>query len=194
MTASRFLELLRSKGVGLLMMGFNNRIGSDRRCGAELKDEAIEVLTATELPETEVSSSKIRAVVSSGDMERAAHMLGRPFAIEGEVVEGRQIGRTIGFPTANIKIEPGQLLPPNGVYEAMACGRKAVVNIGKRPTLNNGEDITVEVHLLDFNGNLYGQTLRVEFLRRLRPEMKFSSLDELKAQISRDIKSVRNGK
>lgn len=194
MTAKQFLELLRAKGVGLLLMGFNNRIGSDRRCGAELTDGAVEVLTADELPEGGVSSSEVRGAVESGDMERAARMLGRPFALEGEVIAGRQVGRTIGFPTANIRVRPGMLMPPNGVYEAAVGDRKAVVNIGCRPTLDNGSDITVEVHLLDFDGNLYGKTLSVEFLRRLRREMKFGSLDELKAQISRDIESVRNGK
>ena len=194
MTATQFLEMLRAKGVGLLLMGFNNRIGSDRRCGAELADGSIEVLTATELPQEGVSSSEVRSAVESGDMERAANMLGRPFALEGEVVAGRQVGRTIGFPTANIRVGTGALMPPNGVYEAAVGDRKAVVNIGCRPTLDNGSDVTVEVHLLDFDGNLYGKTLKVEFLRRLRPEMKFGSLEELKAQIARDIESVRNGK
>ena len=194
MTATQFLEMLRAKGVGLLLMGFNNRIGSDRRCGAELADGPIEVATATELPQEGVSSSEVRSAVESGDMERAAHMLGRPFALKGEVVAGRQVGRTIGFPTANIRVGAGALMPPNGVYEAAVGDRKAVVNIGCRPTLDNGSDVTVEVHLLDFDGNLYGKMLKVEFLRRLRPEMKFGSLEELKAQIARDIESVRNGK
>lgn len=194
MPAMQFLELLRSKGIGLLLMGFNNRIGSDRRCGAELAGGPVEVMTAQELPESGVSSSGVRSAVERGDMARAARMLGRPFALEGEVVRGRQVGRTIGFPTANVSVCPGMLMPPNGVYEAQVGDRKAVVNIGCRPTLDNGNDVTVEVLLLDFDGNLYGKRLKVEFLRRLRPEMKFGSLDELKAQIARDIESVRNGK
>ncbi len=194
MNAMQFLEMLRAKGVRLLLMGFNNRIGSDRRSGAELAGAPVEVLTADELPEEGVSSSEVRSAVENGEMERAAHMLGRPFALEGEVVTGRQVGRTIGFPTANIRVSPGALMPPNGVYEAKVGEHKAVVNIGCRPTLDNGNDVTVEAHLLDFDGNLYGKTLKVEFLRRLRQEMKFSSLEELKTQISRDIESVRNGK
>ena len=194
LTAMQFLEMLRDNGITLLLMGFNNRIGADRRSGAELADGPIEVITAEELPEGGVSSSEVRGAVARGEMERAAHMLGRPFALEGEVVAGRRVGRTIGFPTANVRVGAGALMPPNGVYEAVVGDRKAVVNIGCRPTLDNGSDITVEVHLLDFEGNLYGKTLKVDFLRRLRPEMKFGSLDELKAQIARDIESVRNGK
>lgn len=194
MTAMQFLQFLRDRGISLLLMGFNNRIGSDRRCGAELAGGPVEVLTAEELPDAEVSSSEVRNAVERGDMDCAARMLGRRFALIGEVVSGRRVGRTIGFPTANISVCSGMLMPPNGVYEAAVDDRKAVVNIGCRPTLDNGNDTTVEVHLLDFDGNLYGKTLRVEFVRRLRREMKFGSLDELKAQISRDIESVRNGK
>ncbi len=195
MTAARFLEFIRSRGVEMLMMGFNNRIGSDRKRGSELVGAPVEVIVGTELPDDSASSSLIRSAVNAGDTEGATRLLGRPFSIEGEVVKGRQIGRTIGFPTANISVGPDQLLPPNGVYEAQAFGQeigthKAVVNIGRRPTLNNGEDITVEAHLLGFSGDLYGQGLRVDFLRRIRPEMKFNSLDELKAQIQRDIKSL----
>lgn len=194
MRAAEFAELLCRQGVELLMMGFNNRIGSDRLCGRELSGLPLEVVVASELPCGGVSSSEIRRAVSEGDMERASELLGRHFSVEGEVVDGRHVGRTLGFPTANVSVAPGQLLPPAGVYEAIAGGHKAVVNIGCRPTLDNGNDITVEAHLLDFSGNLYGQTLRVEFVRRLRPEVKFASLDELKSQIKRDIEAVRNGK
>ena len=190
MSAGQFLELIRAKGVRLLMMGFNNRIGSDRRSGSELADAPVEVIVATELPDEGVSSSMVRSAVGRGDMEEAARLLGRPYALSGPVVMGRQIGRTIGFPTANVSVSPGSLLPTNGVYRALANGRKAIVNIGRRPTLDNGEDITVEAHLPGFDGDLYGQTLTLEFLSRLRPEIKFNSLDELKAQIERDINSL----
>lgn len=193
MTAAEFLAKLKGEGVELLLMGFNNRIGSDRLPGSRLTGMPVEVLVASELPEAGVSSSEVRSAVGRGDMERAARLLGRPYALEGEVVAGRQVGRTIGFPTANIAVTPGMLLPPNGVYEARAAGHKAVVNIGRRPTLDNGEDVTVEAHLLGFSGDLYGRRLRVEFLRHLRPERKFNSLDELKAQIQRDIESVSHG-
>lgn len=195
MTAREFLSRLRTEaGVELLLMGFNNRIGSDRRAGAELSDSPVEIVVASELPEAGASSSAVRRAVSLGDMERAAALLGRRFALEGEVVSGRQVGRTIGFPTANISVASGQLVPPNGVYEARAGKYRAVVNIGRRPTLDNGDDVTIEAHLLGFEGNLYGKRLRVEFVRRLRPEMKFGSLEELKLQIERDIESVLHGK
>lgn len=192
MSAREFCAFIRTLGVDLLLMGFNNRIGSDRKRGAELIDEPIEIIVARELPEGGVSSSAVRKSVGQGDMELAAKLLGRPFVIEGKVVTGRQIGRTIGFPTANIQpSEANALMPPIGVYAGEVDGRPAVINIGRRPTVNNGNDVTIEVHILDFQGDLYGQHLRVEFLRRLRPEMKFSGLDELKAQIQKDIDNAR---
>ncbi|MDE6033784.1 MAG: riboflavin biosynthesis protein RibF [Muribaculaceae bacterium] len=192
MSAREFCAFIRTLGVDLLLMGFNNRIGSDRKRGAELIDEPIEIIVARELPEGGVSSSAVRRAVGQGDLELAAKLLGRPFVIEGKVVTGRQIGRTIGFPTANIQpSEANVLMPPIGVYAGEAEGRPAVINIGRRPTVNNGNDVTIEVHILDFQGDLYGRHLRVEFLRRLRPEMKFSGLDELKAQIQKDIDNAR---
>ncbi|MBD5360825.1 MAG: riboflavin biosynthesis protein RibF [Bacteroides sp.] len=192
MSAREFCAFIRTLGVDLLLMGFNNRIGSDRKRGAELIDEPIEIIVARELPEGGVSSSAVRKAVGQGDMELAAKLLGRPFVIEGKVVTGRQIGRTIGFPTANIQpSEANALMPPIGVYAGEVDGRPAVINIGRRPTVNNGNDVTIEVHILDFQGDLYGRHLRVEFLRRLRPEMKFSGLDELKAQIQKDIDNAR---
>ncbi|MDE6534927.1 MAG: riboflavin biosynthesis protein RibF [Muribaculaceae bacterium] len=192
MSAREFCEYLQSCGVDLLLMGFNNRIGSDRRCGVDLTDEPIEILVASELPGLGVSSSVVRKAVTAGDMELAAKLLGRPFAIEGEVVKGRQIGRTIGFPTANIRPDsPLQLLPSLGVYAGRAGSHRAVINIGRRPTLNNGSDISIEAHVLDFHGNLYGRHLRLEFLRRLRREKEFSGLDELKTQIQKDIDNAR---
>ncbi|MBD5282381.1 MAG: riboflavin biosynthesis protein RibF [Bacteroides sp.] len=192
MSAREFCAFIRTLGVDLLLMGFNNRIGSDRKRGAELIDEPIEIIVARELPEGGVSSSAVRKAVGQGDMELAAKLLGRPFVIEGKVVTGRQIGRTIGFPTANIQpSEANALMPPIGVYAGEVEGRPAVINIGRRPTVNNGNDVTIEVHILDFHGDLYGRHLRVEFLRRLRPEMKFSGLDELKAQIQKDIDNAR---
>ncbi len=192
LSAREFCEYLRAEGFELLLMGFNNRIGSDRRRGSELTDAAVEVLVATELPEEGVCSSAVREAVGRGEMERATELLGRPFAIEGEVVKGRQVGRTIGFPTANIRPDvPGQLLPPVGVYAGRVDNRLSVINIGRRPTLDNGDDITIEVHILDFSGDLYGRHLRVELLRRLRPERKFSGLEELKEQINKDIANAR---
>lgn len=196
LTAEEFLKFLRSKGVELLLMGFNNRIGSDRLDGSSpllaeaARRQGIELLTAPEYPASPVSSSLVREAVSRGEVDRAAELLGRPYSIEGPVVHGRQIGRTIGFPTANIAPAPGLILPPPGVYEARCLGHKAVVNIGRRPTLDNGDDVTIEAHLLGFSGDLYGRTVSLNFVRRLRPERKFPSLDALKTQIAKDIDSV----
>ena len=111
--------------------------------------------------------------------------MGRPYALTGCVVEGHRVGRQIGFPTANLDVRH-QLLPARGVYAARVEGRCAVLNIGSRPTLDDGA-VTVEVHIPHFDGNLYGRQLRVELLRRLRGEQHFSSLEELKEQIARDV-------
>ena len=142
-----------------------------------------------------VSSTLIRAAVESGDLESAANYLGRDFTILGTVAEGRQLGRRLGFPTANLRAH-NELFPPNGVYAAKAWFREneygGVVNIGFRPTIENetGERI-LELHLFDFDQQIYGEDVEVAFLRYLRPEQKFSGVDELQAQIQRDAEKAR---
>lgn len=137
-----------------------------------------------------VSSSRIRRLIIDGDVQRAASLLGRPFAVKGRVIRGRTIGKGIGFPTANIRAE-GEIVPADGVYAAFAAiGKKrhrAVVNIGTAPTFGERERF-VEVHILGFRDNIYGKRVRVEFVRRLRGEKAFASVEELKRQISRDVK------
>jgi riboflavin kinase/FMN adenylyltransferase len=147
-----------------------------------------------------VSSTVIRRSIESGDLVKAARFLGRPYAILGTVVRGQQLGRKLGFPTANLAAHNEQF-PPNGVYEVWAqwietSDRrwKGVANIGVRPTLENGAgERLLEVHLLDFEGDLYGQDLEVTFVRFLRAEQKFSSLDALREQIGKDVVSARSG-
>lgn len=147
---------------------------------------------------TEISSSRIRALLSEGDAEGAARLLGRPYAVRGEVVTGDQRGRTIGFPTANVSPEPRVLVPARGVYAGHATvlregGREryaACTNVGVAPTFDRREN-RVEAHLLDFDGDLYGETVEVAFTQRLRAEQKFSGLEELSAQISRDVEQAR---
>ena len=138
---------------------------------------------------TVVSSTYIRTLLEAGDVEVAAHFLGHPHILTGEVVSGRRIGRTLGIPTANLALPDGLVKLPHGVYAciAMAEGQRytAVTNIGSRPTVG-GHRITVEPWILDFDGDLYGKTLTLEFHKFLRPERKFDSLDELKAQIQSD--------
>jgi riboflavin kinase/FMN adenylyltransferase len=144
-----------------------------------------------------VSSTLIRSAVECGDLESAAKYLGRDFTILGTVTEGRQLGRRLGFPTANLRAH-NELFPPNGVYIAKAFYRGSqyggVVNIGVRPTIENetGERI-LELHLFDFDEQIYGEDIEVAFFEYLRPEQKFSGVEELQAQIQRDVEKARFG-
>ncbi len=144
-----------------------------------------------------VSSTHIRQLVTEGNMEEAARFLGHPHTLTGTVRHGHSIGHARLFPTANLIVPHNVLVPSHGVYATQACladGRTfaAVTNVGTRPTVNNGTNVTVEAYLLDFSGDLYGQTLRLEYHRKLRGEIQFDSLEALKAQISQDIESTRN--
>jgi riboflavin kinase/FMN adenylyltransferase len=145
---------------------------------------------------TLISSSRVRRSLDFGDIADVNGCLGRRHGLSGVVVQGDQRGRTIGFPTANLAVWEELLLPANGVYAAYAwLGDRrfaAAANIGVRPTVN-GRDRTVEAYLLDFDEDIYGQTLRLEFERRIRPEQRFSGLDALKAQIREDVDQVRKG-
>lgn len=197
LSARDYIAMLHDRfDVSLFMVGFNNTIGSDRLGAADLAGrdiDGVEVMAAAEHPDFAVSSSAIRAALMQGDMTAANFMLGRPYAIEGPVVTGRQLGRTIGFPTANIAVDAALALPAPGVYIGHMSGRKAVVNIGRRPTVEKRSDapLSVEAHLLDFSGDIYGQHVRVEFYERLREERRFNSLNELKSAIANDVKSAR---
>jgi riboflavin kinase/FMN adenylyltransferase len=160
--------------------------------GAELQF-AVHGLAAVSLDGQAVSSTRIRERLRAGDLDAAGQMLGRAWALAGQVVRGDRLGQQLGFPTANLDAT-GLALPPGGVYAARArllagnTTHRAVVNIGSRPTVQGvGPDLRVEAHLLDFSGDLYGQELELTFLDKLREERKFPSLDELKAQIARDI-------
>ncbi len=142
-----------------------------------------------------VSSTAIRAAVATGDLTRACLLLGRHYSILGTVVRGDQLGRSLGFPTANLSAHNEQF-PPNGVYAVTALWRdqplKGVVNLGVRPTIHSasGERV-LELHLLDFDQEIYGEHIEVTFLQCLRPEQKFPSVDALKAQIGRDVAEAR---
>lgn len=142
-----------------------------------------------------VSSTLIRALLEQGEMEQAVRYLGHPHVLSGTVISGRRLGRTLGIPTANLALPEGILTPRFGVYAARATfdgqTRRAVVNIGNRPTVG-GHRVTVEPWLLDFDGDLYGHTLRLELTRFLRPEQKFDSLEALRQAILRNAKEVRN--
>ena len=197
LTARQFMAHIRDRyGVTLLMLGFNNRIGSDGPHSPEQyrligEREGVEVVIAPPYPDEAVSSSMIRKLIIEGSVEQAGRLLGRRPELCGTVVSGRRLGRTIGFPTANLDVsrEP-MAVPSAGVYAARALNRVAVVNIGSRPTVE-GHHKTIEVHIDDFSGNLYGSTLQVELLRKLRNEQRFPSLDALRAAIQADLIAAR---
>jgi riboflavin kinase/FMN adenylyltransferase len=141
-----------------------------------------------------ITSTRIREALAAGDVEHAAEWLGRPYSVTGEVVHGLARGRTIGFPTANVAAWEQQVVPGNGVYAGWATlGQErfmAMTNIGVRPTFS-GQGVTVESYLLDFDRDIYGQTMSVTFEKRLRPEMKFDGIDALIAQIAHDVEAGR---
>ncbi|HVV89269.1 MAG TPA: riboflavin biosynthesis protein RibF [Solirubrobacterales bacterium] len=138
-----------------------------------------------------VSSSRIRAEIAAGDMEGARRCLGVPYMLEGEVVGGDRRGRELGFPTANLVPDPRLVTPGHGVYAAFANGHPAAVNVGIRPTFDSDRGVLIETHLIDFDGDLYGENLRVAFVERLRPELAFEDADALVAQMGADVEEAR---
>ena len=149
------------------------------------------VVPLVEVEGETVSSTQIRALVSAGDVEKAARMLGGPFIVEGEVAHGDERGRTLGFPTANIVLDEDFVHRGHGVYAGWAHGRCAAVNVGVRPQFETGRGLLIEAYLLDYDGDLYGETLRIAFTRRLRGERRFESVDALVEQMGRDVEEAR---
>ncbi|MDD2583620.1 MAG: bifunctional riboflavin kinase/FAD synthetase [Bacteroidales bacterium] len=200
-TAQFFSKYLKDQfNVSTLVAGYDHRVGNDiNQTQQEMFEIArkygINPIRVEEFENTEehviISSTKIREALCSGNLEVAAHMLGYNYNLKGVVVEGNKLGRTMGFPTANIKLyEPLKLLPANGVYavwvERGTSLYKGIANIGTRPTVSQSNEQSIEVHIMDFDEDIYGLPLKVEFAFRLRDEQKFSSLDFLKEQLSRD--------
>ena len=204
-TSKEFMQFLHgSQQVDTLVVGYNHRFGSDRdstfedyvRFGKEI---GIRVFQATPyyIYKEKVSSSVIRRLITDGNMEQAAEMLGKPYSMTGTVVSGRQKGREIGFPTANIcPNHSEQLIPKSGAYavkvEIDGQNYAAMLNIGVRPTLHNGSDRSIEVHILHFDGDLYGKEVMVRFCYYLREERKFESLTALQEQLQKDAIMVGN--
>jgi riboflavin kinase/FMN adenylyltransferase len=176
-------------------------VGENFRFGAKAKGDPAMLAARTEfetrvVPLVEVdgetvSSTRIRALVAAGDMEGARHCLGAPFMVEGTVVEGDQRGRELGFPTANIVPDDLLLIPGHGVFAAFADGVPAAVNVGVRPTFESGRGVLIETYLIDRNEDLYGRTLRVAFVERLRGEKRFPSVEELIAQMRIDVEDAK---
>lgn len=167
---------------------FLRKLGAERGFSVQLVQAMVEVAGER------VSSSRIRRCLQAGNIAEANFCLGRPFHVSGAVVVGDQRGRTIGFPTANLAVWDELILPANGVYATYVwvgtTRYAAATNVGNRPTVN-GRSVTVEAHLLDFDQDVYGQELRIEFISHIRPEKKFAGLEALTAQIQRDVAEVR---
>jgi riboflavin kinase/FMN adenylyltransferase len=182
-------EYLRALGVEVVVAGEDFRFGV-RRSGdlSTLERLGLEVVVAPEVDG--VSSTAIRATLVDGDVGSAARMLGRPFELDGTVVAGDQRGGTLGYPTANLSIDPQLACPSYGIYAGAALGHRAAVSIGTNPHYG-GTERRIEPYLLDFDGDLYGKRILLELWERLRDEAVFDSEEELVAQIARDVEAAR---
>lgn len=206
LSAREFMVMLRDRfGARALLLGFNNHFGHDRltdieeyrRIGRELGmtvERAGEWRHATE---SRVSSSAVRGLLLDGDVERAAALLGRRYRLSGRVVHGKELGRRLGYPTANV--EPGSeslLIPADGVYAAIVTlpdgtRRPGMLNIGHRPTVDSPDaPVSIEVHIIGYDGDLYGRQVTIEFVRRLRGERRFDSLGELRDALAADARAT----
>jgi len=196
-------RLVTQARLSELWCGEDFALGHDREGGVvflralgERRGFTVHIVSPILIDGEVISSTRIRQALRDGAVEQAARYLGRPFRLPGRVVEGAKRGRTLGIPTANLEIEEERAFPAIGVYACRAhhaAGTHlAVVNIGFRPTFDPSDGLPkVEAHLLDFSGDLYGSTVTLDFIARLRPEMKFPGIEALLAQIQRDIASAR---
>ena len=199
LSSEEFIQkiLIDTIGTKTLVIGYDHRFGKNREGGFDylkLNKEkygfGIEEISRQDIENVGVSSSKIRKALQEGDVPSADHFLGRNYSLSGVIVKGKQLGRTIGFPTANIQVrEIAKLIPLDGVYAVKVYYKDeafgGMLNIGNRPTVD-GTFQTVEVNIFDFDQEIYGEKLTVEFLQKIRNERKFNGLDELKAQIAKD--------
>ena len=207
LTPQQFIEdiLISQLQVKKISVGEDFRFGHDRSGNVRSLQQiaakfGIETTIATlqnSSEELRISSSLIRRALQEGQLDRANQMLGRNYSLIGVVVRGKQLGRTIGFPTANLKLPESKLIPRQGVYSVRVSLDgdldfiKGVMNVGYSPTVAGDKQLTVEVHLLDWSGNLYDRTLTVELIQFLRSEQKFSSIEALKSQITLDCQAAR---
>jgi riboflavin kinase / FMN adenylyltransferase len=196
-SAEEFVEevLIERLGAQVVSVGENFRFGKGAKGDPDLLRSRGEfetrVVPLVEVEGETVSSTHIRGLVAAGDVERAARFLGAPFMLEGEVVGGDRRGRDLGFPTANIVPSDHIAHPGHGVYAAWAHGHMAAVNVGVRPTFETGRGLLVEAYLIDFDADLYGETLRIAFARRLRGERRFETAEALVDQMKRDVDDAR---
>ena len=196
-SAEEFVEgvLIEQLGATHVSVGENFRFGAkakgDQRMLAERDEFETQVVPLVEVDGETVSSTRIRALVEVGDVETAMRCLGAPFLLEGEVVPGDRRGRELGFPTANLVPDDELVHPGHGVYAGFANGHPAAIHVGVRPMFETGRGLLIEPHLIDWDGDLYGQTLRVAFIARLRGEKRFPSVEELIAAITQDVEDAR---
>lgn len=193
--------LIREFDPAVIAVGFNYTFGKGKKGDAELLQKivfkhgiSVVVVPPVVFAKKPVSSTRIRECIEKGDVESAQLMLARPYTLTGTVIENRHIGRTIGFPTANFEPDDSRAIPADGVYISMALVDGSIIpsvtNIGISPTVD-AKRRTVETHIIDFDGDIYGKELKVFFVKRIRPVKQFSSLDELKAQIAEDSAAAR---
>ncbi|HSK50602.1 MAG TPA: bifunctional riboflavin kinase/FAD synthetase [Solirubrobacterales bacterium] len=196
-SAEDFIEhvLIEKLGATKVSVGENFRFGAkaqgDPAMLAARGEFETRVVPLVEVDGETISSTRIRALVAAGDMEGAQHCLGAPFMVEGEVVHGDQRGRELGFPTANIVPDDRLAIPGHGVYAAFANGVPAAVNVGVRPTFETGRGVLIETYLIDRSEDLYGRNLRVAFVSRLRGEKRFPGVEDLIAQMRRDVEDAK---
>ncbi|NDV57659.1 bifunctional riboflavin kinase/FAD synthetase [Bacteroides sp. 519] len=198
LSAKAFMEtILKQYNVCGLVIGHDHRFGHNRsegfddycRFGKELGIDVIRA-RAYVIDDTTISSSVIRRLLQQGEVSQANSYLGYNYFLEGIVTGGHQVGRTLGFPTANLKIDSYKLIPADGVYavRVSVAGKEytGMLNIGRRPTIDNGTDRTIEVHILHFHSDIYDFPVKLSFVEFIRPEMKFSGKEELRAQLQKD--------
>ena len=204
MDSGQFMTMLRDQyGMAVLIVGYNHRFGHDRgekfadyvRIGRDL---GVDVIKAPEYLDeyAPVSSTIVRGLIAAGKVDDAMRCMNRPYRLEGTVVHGFHNGRGIGFPTANIGLtDPGLILPHNGAYAVLVhLGERTLqgmVNVGNRPTLDNGTQLSIEVNIFDFDDDIYGQPIALDFIKFLRLEFKLGSIDELRAQLTHDREKSR---
>ena len=196
-TAEEFVEdvLIERLDATHVSVGENFRFGKGAKGDTDFLRSRPEfetrVVPLVEVAGETVSSSHIRGLIAAGEVKRASEFLGGPFLFEGEVVHGEKRGRALGVPTANLVPDDRLAVPGHGVYAGWAHGHPAAINVGVRPQFQTGRGLLIEAYLLDFEGDLYGQTLRIAFLERLRGEKRFDSVDDLVAQMRRDVEQAR---
>ena len=206
LTPLEYVKNLLAEGIkpSIVVIGDDHRFGRNREgdfnalkeMGKMFGFEVI-ALDAEYVNDIRVSSTKIRQAIYKGDMQIASEFLTENFPLVGRVIKGQKLGRELGFPTANIEVDKElKIIPKNGAYAVWAITpdgtkHKAMLNIGEKPTVSDGSNTSIEVNILDFSEDLYGENLEIRFVKRLRDEMRFANVEELKAALNNDENAVR---